>query len=69
MTAPRGGGSCKKRRFPTLAAAEQALLNAKIAQAFRPHTTRRREVRAYVCRQCSAWHLTSQPAQPKEGAA
>lgn len=70
MTGPQGGKPCRKVRFPTLAAAEHALLNAKLARAFRPHRTRRREIRAYVCKTCQAWHLSSKPPrQSKEDTA
>lgn len=56
-----GGGRCRKVPFPTLAAAEQALLEARIARALRP-STKRQERRTYVCKACQCWHLTSQPA-------
>jgi hypothetical protein len=66
--APRRPKTCRKKCFRTLAAAEDALLNARIQQALR-RTTRRREVRAYVCRECRAWHLTSQPNPFEKGQA
>lgn len=60
MNSNTEGGGCGKRAFPTLADAEQALLDARIAQALRPSRTRRHEKRAYVCRTCGAWHVTKQ---------
>lgn len=65
MTAAPGGGLCRKVRFPTLAAAEEALLAAKIARALR-RSAKRRERRAYVCRTCRGWHLTSRPDRYRE---
>jgi hypothetical protein len=56
------GKPCTKVRFPTLAAAEHALFLARLKRALNP-MTRRREQRAYVCRECAAWHLTSQPSR------
>lgn len=55
-------GGCRKRRYASLDEAETVLLRAKIARAFgRRIASRRREQRAYACRACYGWHLTSEP--------
>lgn len=53
---------CGKTRFTTQAAAEQAVLAAKVARGLRGNE-RRREQRAYLCPDCpgKVWHLTSRP--------
>lgn len=62
MTAAASGGEpCRKVRFPTLAAADAALLEAKLARLRRPGGTRRRERRHYWHADCGAYHLTSRP--------
>lgn len=66
MSSNAGGAPCNKTRFPTLAAAEQALFEAKLARFLRPGRTKRHEQRAYCCRACAAWHLTKQPAPSQE---
>lgn len=52
---------CKKQRYPTWAAANAVLLDARIACAL--GNRRRREARIYPCRHCEGWHLTSQPVR------
>ena len=51
---------CGKKRFPSKAEADQALLDAKIARGLE-FNKRRRETYAYLCPTCPGpvWHLTS----------
>lgn len=51
--------TCTKYRFPDKHSADVAVTDAKLARVF--HGNRRRqEERAYECRNCGGWHLTSQ---------
>ena len=49
-----------KVSFPDEAAADAALLNAKIARALHG-SQKRRECRTYRCPANGGWHLTSKP--------
>jgi len=51
---------CGKRRYPTQAAAADALLSTKIVGALRGKQ-KRQECRYYLCPDCKGWHLTSKP--------
>lgn len=57
-----------KQRYATEQAATRVLLNARISRSLRENS-RRREERVYRCEFCEGWHLTSQPFDPKRGAA
>jgi hypothetical protein len=56
---------CEKKRFPSLDAAREALIDAKIRRALH-HNKRRREQRTYFCKKCCGWHLTSRIAPAQE---
>jgi hypothetical protein len=58
---------CVKVRYPSLEQARQVLIDAKIRAALH-HNRRRREQRAYFCRACCGWHLTSRIAPTQEAA-
>lgn len=57
---------CRKRQFPDEIAAKFALaMNATHPGRYE----QRREKRAYFCRSCRAWHLTSQEQRTQVAAA
>lgn len=62
----------KKERFPSLADAQESLLNAQIKRVLH-HIARRRECRVWECPDGKGWHLTSreewkpQETQEKDG--
>lgn len=58
------GLGCGKTRYPNLDAAETALLKCRIRRELR-NSSRRRETRAYPCKQCAGWHLTSKPGKAR----
>lgn len=49
---------CKKKRYPSKLAADMALTRIWTKKRERRAKS---EGRAYYCKHCSAWHLTSQP--------
>jgi len=57
-----------KARFRNQGDAKDALLHAAFARAVTlgSEATRREEVRAYWCRHCHGWHLTSQTLRVPE---
>lgn len=56
--------ACGKVRYGTEEAASQALL-----AAWRSRSTKRRELRSYLCERCGGYHLSSRPADTDEGLA
>lgn len=64
--ASKGRRDCptRKLKYQSAAAAQEALLTAKIARVL-GRERRRREERVYLCPLCERWHLTSAPYRRK----